>query len=411
MSRNISPEDPVSVVLVGIGGYGYHYLETLLRQSPDTGVRLQGAVDPLPGNSGLLGELKKRKIPLFSSLEEFSQSGLGADLTVISSPIHCHVPQACLALKNGSAVLCEKPLGAAIQEAEELIRARDETGLWVMIGYQWCYTPAIQRLKGDIVKGVFGKPLRAKTLCLWPRTMDYYERNDWAGKKRHPDGRWILDSPANNAMAHFLHNLLFLLGGSMAESARPASVTAELYRAYPIENFDTAACRAVTTGGTELFFYASHAVPRDRGPLFCLEFEGATVTFGDPEPEIVAQFTNGRERRYGSPDDGHRFRKLFTAVQAVNRPAPVICGPEAALCQTLCVNGMQESMPEIVDFPPYLVKGEGGGRKRWVQDLEAVLLQCYRRCSLPSEAGVSWGVAGETVDLRDYRYFPGGQAP
>ena len=47
---------------------------------------------------------------------------------------------------------------------------------------------------------------------LWPRDERYYSRNGWAGVKRTNDGTWILDSPTNNACAHFLHNMFYVLG-------------------------------------------------------------------------------------------------------------------------------------------------------------------------------------------------------
>jgi hypothetical protein len=56
-------------------------------------------------------------------------------------------------------------------------------------------------------------------------------------------GLGIFDSPANNATAHFLHNMFYLLGATRETSAAPAVVQAELYRANAIENFDTAAIR------------------------------------------------------------------------------------------------------------------------------------------------------------------------
>jgi len=49
-----------------------------------------------------------------------------------------------------------------------------------------------------------------KTLCFWQRDENYYRRSGWAGKIKDKKGNWILDSPANNAMAHFLRRFLAL---------------------------------------------------------------------------------------------------------------------------------------------------------------------------------------------------------
>ncbi len=50
---------------------------------------------------------------------------------------------------------------------------------------------------------------------------------------RDGKGHWILDSPANNAMAHDLHNMFYILGLTRETSARPA----RLIREKPQEEF------------------------------------------------------------------------------------------------------------------------------------------------------------------------------
>ncbi len=394
------------MVLVGTSGMGFFYLKTLLEEFSPEALELKAAVDPFPERSDLFSELKSRGIPVYDSLSDFYQRGQRAELVVISSPIHYHVPQSCEALRFGSHVLCEKPLGATVQEADRLIQSRDEAGCWVMIGYQWSYSEAIQVLKRDIRQGNFGKPIRLKTLCLWPRDKTYYQRSSWAGRKKDEAGNWILDSPANNAMAHFLHNLFYVLGERVDSSASPAEVSAELYRAYPIENFDSAACRAMTEEGTELLFYASHAVFQEKGPMFSFEFEKATVTYGETSDDIVAVGLDGKEKHYGSPDAEHPLRKLFEAVASARESKLIVCGPEASRPQTLCINGIQESVPEIGSFPDSMIQREG--ERCGVEGLAEALYDCYQKGALPSEAKLDWARCGKRIDLHNYRFFPGG---
>jgi predicted dehydrogenase len=401
--------EPVSVLMVAIGGYGFHYLKTLLEDMQPARCRLAGVVDPRAEQSMLWPVVSHLGVPVHASVEAFYGEGHRADLAVISSPIHWHVPQSLVALSHGSFVLCDKPLGATIQEAQELIQARDRSGLWVMIGYQWSYSSAILALKRDILAGHFGPPKRLSTLCCWPRDVSYYARNDWAGTLRdRVTGRWVLDSPANNAMAHFLHNLFFILGPEMHLSARPITVQAEMYRAYPIESFDTAACRASTQSGTELLFYASHATERAIPPRFRFLFEDAVITCGEEGDEIIAIDRKGKLRSYGSPDDTPQFFKLAAAIDRVHGEGMIVCGPEAALSQTLCLNGMHESVAEIPCVPAALVETGSAPERRFVKGLGETLLRCYREGQLPSEAGAPWAVAGNTVCLENFRHFPCG---
>jgi len=403
--------EQVSVLMVGIGGYGFYYLKTLFEEFPPERIKLVGVVDPFAGKTGHYNEIMKRGIPVFPAIEDFFENGYSADLTVISSPVHFHVPQSCTALKHDSNVLCDKPAGITIQEVNDLISVRNASDKWVMIGYQWSFSQAIQSLKRDVIKGLYGKPVRLKTLCYWPRDDAYYQRNNWAGKKKDNEGGWILDSPANNAMAHFLHNLFYVLGEEIHLSARPKEVTAELYRAYSIENFDSVACRILTLDGTELLFYASHAIFADKGPIFNFEFENAVISYGEFSEEIIATDRKGNKINYGSPDADHQFLKLFEAVKSVNNPKPIICGPEAAYSQTLCVNGIQESVPDIPTFPESMIQREEKKRRCWIKGFDRVLYNCYQEAILPNEANLPWSKKGKSVNLCHYNYFPGGVFP
>ena len=397
-------------MLVGLGGYGEVYLDALLAAREGAGVQLVAAVDPAAQNRRRLSELRDRRVPIHESLEDFYDHGQ-ADLAVIASPIHWHCRQTCLALSNGSNVLCEKPAAATVQEVDQMIRAQEKAGKWVAVGYQWSYPTPIQQLKRDIQSGLFGTPRRLKSLCLWPRDELYYGRNDWAGRRRAPDGTWVLDSPLNNAMAHDLHNMLYLLGDRVDASARPVELVGELYRANAIQSFDTAALRVLTDAAVEVLFFGSHATIEELDPMFQLAFSQATVDYAGGAAEIVAQLADGITRRYASPAREPHLQKLWDCVAAIGQSGGVACGLEAARPHVVCVNGAHDSA-SIVDFPRALVQVRGRSPARCVSvdGLDESLRACYDAGVLPSESGVAWARAGKRVDVRRYRQFPGGSA-
>ena len=400
----------VTLALVGIGGYGLVYLEGLLDKIRDNDFNIVAGIDPEPQRCTRLDELKAMDVPIFESLENFYETG-EADLVIISSPIHMHCPQTCLALSRGSHVLCEKPLGATIQEAEKMIHAMEESGKFVAIGYQWSFSDAIQELKRDVQQGVLGTPKRCKTIALWPRDEVYYNRNNWAGKQKDENGNWILDSPANNALAHYLHNMFYMLGEERESSARPDRVTAELYRANDIENFDTVAARIYTESGVEILFYGSHATENELGPIISYEFEKAVVKNNGLYSDMVAKFQDGSEKNYGTPDTD-QVKKMWDSIRAIRTGEKIACGPEASCSQTLCVNGMQESMPQIVNFPDKLNKNVPGtliSRQVYVPGLEDVLIQCYEENIFPRDLKLPWSKAGKEIQLKNYHSFPSGR--
>jgi len=393
----------ISVLLVGIGGYGNNYVKAMLEDGEIHRAKLVGVVDPYPENSKYFETLKEKKVPIFSRMEDFYASNT-ADLTVISSPIQFHCRQTCMALNNGSNVLCEKPAAATVQEVQEMIETRNKTKLIVAIGFQWSYDPAVQSFKNDINIGILGKPKRFKTIVLWPRDTNYYKRG-WAGRIRDNEGNWVLDSVANNATAHFLHNMLFVLGKELDQSAKPIEIIAELYRANDIENFDTSIMRILTEDRVELLYYASHAVKDTLGPRFIYEFENAIVAYCEPEitesiNNLVAVLPDGKIKEYGSPDHGS-IQKLWIVIDAIRGNGTIPCTIETAMSHTLCINGAQESMPCIINFPPELIRKEKEPELIWVDGLEDVLKECYGKGELPSDLKVSWAKAGKQISLTE----------
>jgi len=251
-----------------------------------------------------------------------------------------------------------------------------------------------------------------KTLCLWPRGFEYYSRNDWAGKLKDKMGKWVLDSPANNAMAHFLHNLLYLLGKEKDSAALPGSVEAETYKAYDIQNFDTVASRMLVNEGTELLFYASHSVRNSLGPMFKLEFEQATVTYGEDSKSIVCKDPKGQIiSDYGNPESEDQFKKVYDAIKVIKDLKSAACGPKAAFSHTLAVNGIQDSVPKAPSFPSSIIEHSNTGERLWVKELGEALYNCYLNSCLPSEKGIKWAVKGRQMDMQTYTFFPGGCSP
>ena len=398
----------VRVALVGIGGYGQVYLGELLDRPRDDGFTIVGGIDPAPEGCSRITDLRERGVPLFDSLEAFYDAGGEADLVMIVSPIHFHRPQTELALSHGASVLCEKPLCATIQDAIAMAEAEQAAEGFVAIGYQWSYSSAIQALKADVMSGALGQPVDARSLTCWPRAASYYGRNRWAGALKNAAGDWVLDSPINNAAAHYLHNMFYILGETRETSAVPREVTAELYRANKITNYDTGMLRARTEDGVEVFYVASHAVPTGVGPLMHMRFEKGDV-YAEPSwpHRLHARFKDGGVKDYGTTEDGVA-RKIWDCMDEVRSGATPACGITAAMSQTLCMNGAQESAGVVVEVPSEVIQIVGDENPiTTIRDLLPSAVQCYEHGLLPSELGsVSWAKPGRPIDLSNYTVFP-----
>ena len=403
----------IQVAMIGISGYGESYLNALFNPPDDVSFKIVGMVDPRPQRSRFLPQIESAGIPVFPELHELYRFER-PDLVMMATPIHLHAPHTCVALSKGSSVLCEKPAGATIDDARSMLHAEEIAAGFAAIGYQWSYSHAIQMLKRDILAGDFGRPIRLKTLVCSPRSMNYFSRNDWAGRMRTADGVPVFDSPANNATSHFLHNMLYILGPQRELAAMPVAVQAELYRANEIENYDTAAIRCITDNGAELLFYTSHAVHVKMGPVLHYEFEKAAVYYEADTAQggIVARFHDGLIRRYGDPNV-HRHLKIWQAMDAVTSGKRLACGVRGAAPHTLCISAAQASMPQIVSFPDELIVLEDlpDGPMRAVLGLPAALVQCYDQSILPHDhRGLAWSSPGQVVDVRTPQWSLDGEA-
>ena len=226
-----------------------------------------------------MDKLRGSGLAVYSSLDQ-----LLADPKVqavwLPVPITLHRKFTRAAVDAGKAVLCEKPAAATVDDVDQMISDRDRTGQVVAIGFQDIYDPLVQDAKRRILAGELGAISKASVWGVWPRDSLYYGRNSWAGGLRR-DGEWVLDSPASNAMAHFITLLLFLLGPTQQTAAAPISIEAELYRANPIDNYDTCGLRVTIENGTSILILLTHAGRREcdtdvvlTGRLGTLSFKG-----------------------------------------------------------------------------------------------------------------------------------------
>lgn len=369
----------VDVLLCGMGGYGENYVKEYLTQDV-RGSRLVAIADPFAAKSPLYQDVVARHIPVFESPEAFFRDH-HADLTIISSPIHTHYPYIMTALSHDSHVLTEKPVCFNLQQIDEMASESARRGKFVEVGYQLCFSRDVLALKRDILSGVYGRCLRARTLRLMRRDDLYYARNGWAGRL-YAHGEKVLDSPFCNACAHQAQNELFLLGPAMDETAVVDRVEGVLVRVRPtIENYDTAAIRMVA-GGVPLYYYTSHAVDETKvGPYSTYEFEHGVVE--EKDGGFVGTLSDGTVKDYRTVDKGSRMEKLYEAVRCAEEGDTPVCTLKTAREHTRAVLLAQEL--GITDLSAHAVKktDDKGSAYYTLDGLTSCLTASYDAWSLP----------------------------
>ena len=370
----------MNILLVGAGGYGALYAKELLNP-PRSDIKLEGIVDPYVSASSMYKDILAQQIPVYDTIDAFYAEH-HAELAIISTPPFLHCEQSISALKHGSYVLCEKPVAPTLDEANRMMLAEKEYGKFIAIGYQWSFSDAIRELKQDILSGKLGAPIAMKTAISWPRNFAYYRRGGgWAGKIEK-NGAIILDSIASNACAHYLHNMLFLLGQSPDESASADEMEADCLRANDIETFDTCSIRA-RVSGIPIYFIASHATERIKNPEFVYTFQNATVCYKEELGTIMATFSDGTQKNYGNPF-ADTFQKLWNTVDAIRNQTTPICTVKTAMAHTDFINRLHATA-SYIPFDKELIAITENGEGIYVKGLFERLYRAYDSAQLFSE--------------------------
>lgn len=364
-----------SIAVVGAMGYGKGIIDEVIKNGYKYNSELCAIIDVSPNAKEEFSHLLAGGIKCYKTLDEMYEN-MSVDLVLISSPIQFHSIQACKAMENNSHVLLEKPIAGCISDVNDIINTRNKTGKKILIGYQLCYDETIRKVKEIILSGEFGKLQHMKCIVLWLRNAAYFNRNNWAGKISDSNGRLINDSVANNATAHFFMNLLYLAGKDMESAASIKRMDARLYRANPIETFDTCAIKAQLHDNIEFLALTSHATFETQQPKYKLQFENGHIECKD---NIWRTYKDNKETIIGVSDH-QSYKKIWDMLRFIDDDNYSInCTLECALEHTKMVEEL--SLLPVCEFKNN-VKIHNDDYS-YVEDLDIILNRAYDDFKLP----------------------------
>ncbi len=117
------------------------------------------------------------------------------DAVVVSLPTPLHAKAALAAIKAGKHVLCEMPLAASLDEAEQIIEAADKAGVILMPGLTFRFTPNYVKAKQLFDEGSVGNLSAAMY-------REFIPAKDLAGQ--WPAGSWVWDLEASGGPLYTL---------------------------------------------------------------------------------------------------------------------------------------------------------------------------------------------------------------
>ncbi len=132
----------------------------------------------------------------------------GPDVVLVTNPTSLHVETALAAVRAGSHVFVEKPLGSAAAGVADLLAEAARSGRQVMVGYNFRFHPGLARLRELLHAGVVGRPISARAevgeyLPAW---------HPWEDYRQGYSARSDLGGGAVLTLSHELDSLCWLLG-------------------------------------------------------------------------------------------------------------------------------------------------------------------------------------------------------
>jgi len=303
VSPNPVNQPPIRVGIIGLGGFAGAHHDCLLKLEAMGAARLICTCDPWADAFATqleAREFSRRGVRVFTDYRDMLDvCGNELDMLVVPTPISLHAEMHRAGVERGIAVYLEKPPTLDHRELTQMIATEQAAKQATLVGFNFIIERARLALKQRLLAGEFGALREVRLLTRGPRPVSYFARNNWAGRLLALDGGVVLDSCFGNAMAHFVHNVLFWAGGpDLMSWGQPATVRAELYRAHAIEGADTFFVESRTTDDVTLRFALTHAcegetvkdeiVVCEKASIHYRVYQGAEIRWNDGRVEAVA---------------------------------------------------------------------------------------------------------------------------
>ena len=399
----------INVAVIGISGFGAVHYKDFVREHEAGRVKVVAAtVINQAEEAEKCAFLKSIGCRLFTDYRTMLQEFRGKiDICFIPTGIAMHCPMTVAALESGANVYVEKPVAPTVEETEIMKAAEKRTGRFVAVGYQTMYQPETRRIKELLLSGAIGTPRIFKSYALWPRNDAYYSRNNWAGMLS-VDGKWVLDCPFTNALAHYLNLLIFYAGTTFEGTVDPVEVQAGLFRANHIETNDFSSLRIESSLGQQLYFHVTHVSETNVNPISRIEGEEGSIDY-DGERTVLIRKNGERETFPSTPESEMRTHIYDALLKRLHDPKQFICTLDLASKHTLISNAIFDSTPNR-DIPAefvHTVTGADGIARRVVPGIDHVIRRAFEENRLVDARDFPWAAPGAPFRLANYRGFIG----
>ncbi|MFE7406991.1 Gfo/Idh/MocA family protein [Isoptericola sp. NPDC057559] len=371
------------IAVVGLHGHGASHVRRVLELQRAGGARLAAVVDPRePGPGHEAHDAGAPWFPTFGDL--LSTPSVRVDVVVLSTPIPTHLPLARAAMEAGIDVLLEKPTAASLAEHTELVAVTERTGRRCQVGFQTFGSHALSAAAGVLARGEIGDVVGLGAVGTWVRTVSYWRRAAWAGRRRL-DGRDVVDGVVTNPLAHAVATALRLGGATTAQDV--TWVDTDLYRANPIEADDTSSVRVQDAHGRRYGFGLTLCAP-ERSP--------ARVVVHGTRGDLALEYEHDRlllRTDAAQMDKTYGRTSLLDDLLAAraDESRALLCDVRDTGAFMRVLEAVRTSAdPTPIAAEHVLWRGEGADRRPVVADVERWCAEVARTQRTFAELGAPW---------------------
>jgi predicted dehydrogenase len=391
---------PVRFGLVGAGGVGAYHLNAIRALADEKLAEVVAIADPTVDRLAKeKAEAESKGIRWYLDYRDMLAKETSLDAVTIATPIPFHLEMAHACIKRGLFVNLEKPPVPLIQQLESLIAA--DTRQRVAVGFQIIVSRAVQELKNRITSGKIGDIRDIRACGCWPRMDSYYNRASWSGKMTLR-GEPVFDGPATNALAHLVHNIMFLASPNPDEFDAPVGVRGEFYRARPIESYDAVCMGGKFRSGVNFSAAFTHATKESLPwKIEVHGSKGSALVSNDG-----ALFEHANEKIECPESTLELLKKTYRQFVAFARGEQprVSTHLRDTRGYVLATNGALLSSGGIHDIAGEWIRTYKNGDDTGfdVVGLHEAVTNCFRTGSLFSELGLPWAATSQKVSLENF---------
>ncbi|MFO1247557.1 MAG: Gfo/Idh/MocA family oxidoreductase [Alphaproteobacteria bacterium] len=207
---------PLRIAVLGAGLIGKRHISTIL--AAPHAAQLVAVADPVADPSAF----KLGGADWFTDATKMLDE-VRPEAIILATPNALHAGQGRLACDRGIHFLVEKPVTAALDEAADLVRRVDASGVKTLVGHHRRYLAAIQDAKRRIAGGELGELVAASVV--------------WATRKPDPyfDTKWRTEPGGGPLLINAIHEI-DMLRHLCGEIASITGITSNARRGFAVED-------------------------------------------------------------------------------------------------------------------------------------------------------------------------------